>query len=220
MFSTPSVRPCLAAATPPAVSVEDRRSQESLHVHAGGLCDMGANWRGKGGGGRDNAALPLVTRGWLCLRMECTAVTSHIRVCFFVFVLFFTKDRALAWCTIFLSDAGTRCLESKTLVWQFLKVPCCILEMCLFVGELLTNEEKPICDFLSSAPSHPTNVCAGVHSFWKISPLWRHKGRRHLAGISPQSVNATWFLPLTTKVQQSVSVAPRFKTNSRFGWRL
>lgn len=52
MFCTPSVRPCVAAATPPAtpaVSVEDRRSQESLRVHAGGLCDMLANWRGGGG---------------------------------------------------------------------------------------------------------------------------------------------------------------------------
>lgn len=191
MFSTPSVRPCLAAATPPAVSVEDRRSQESLHVHAGGLCDMGANWRGKGGGGRDNAALPLVTRGWLCLRMECTAVTSHIRVCFFVFVLFFTKDRALAWCTIFLSDAGTRCLESKTLVWQFLKVPCCILEMCLFVGELLTNEEKPIVIFFRRLLLTRQMYALEYTVFGKSAPCDVTKG----AVTSPVSLLSQWTPP-------------------------
>lgn len=132
MFSTPSVRPCLAAATPPAVSVEDRRSQESLHVHAGGLCDMGANWRGKGGGGRDNAALPLVTRGWLCLRMECTAVTSHIRVFFCFCFVFYQRP-----CARLVHNFSIRRRDSESRIQNF--------SLTVFKGPMLYSRNVSLC---------------------------------------------------------------------------
>lgn len=100
----PSMRRCGHSPSDPRQLVLRTDGPRSPCTSTLGVCVTWSELEGGGGWARDNAALPLVTRGWLCLHMECTtAVTSHIRVVLFCFL---TKDRALAWCTVFYQTQG------------------------------------------------------------------------------------------------------------------